>query len=61
MYLHCRASFPDFLEIVKKNRHKFKKGVVHSFTGTVEEMNSILELDLYISINGLAFKTDENI
>lgn len=61
MYFHNRNTGDDFYEIVEKNRKKFKKGVVHSFTGTAEEIKRILDLDLHISINGLAFKKQRNL
>ncbi|KAF7728699.1 TatD DNase [Apophysomyces ossiformis] len=48
-------------QLVKANRHKFSHGVVHSFTGTVEEMHKLVELDLYIGINGCSLKTEENL
>lgn len=32
MYLHNRNTGNDFFDIVRENRHKFGKGVVHSFT-----------------------------
>jgi TatD DNase family protein len=38
MYLHCRATEGDFMRIVRENRHRFNGGVVHSFTGTAEEL-----------------------
>ena len=36
------------LAIIKENRERISSGVVHSFTSTVEEMQSILDLDFYI-------------
>lgn len=60
MYLHNRNTGMDFFDIVKANRHKFGRGVVHSFTGTLEEMKRILALDLYIGVNGCSLKTEEN-
>lgn len=60
MYLHSRATGNDFVNIVRENRHRFPGGVVHSFTGTEDELNQLLELDLYIGLNGCSLKTEEN-
>ena len=59
MYLHNRNTGSDFFDIIKANRKRFSTGVVHSFTGTIEEMEHILALDLYIGINGCSLR-DEN-
>lgn len=61
MYLHNRNTGDDFFKIVKENRHKFKSGVVHSFTGTDEELQKILDLDLYVGVNGCSLKTEANL
>lgn len=57
MYLHSRATGSEFIDIIAANRHRFPTGVVHSFTGDLEEMQKICELDLFIGINGCSMKT----
>ena len=61
MYLHSRACKDDFLKIVWENRYKFPTGVVHSYTGDEEELKSLIELDLFIGVNGCSLKTKENV
>ena len=61
MFLHLRAADDDFLEMVAKNRSKFSRGVVHSFDGPLHTMKSLVDLDLFIGINGCSLKTAENI
>ena len=60
LYLHARAAGDDFVNIIKKNRKRFTKGVVHCFTGSEEYLAALLKLDLYIGVTGLSFKTAEN-
>lgn len=61
MYLHSRNTQGEFVEIVRNNRSKFTTGVVHSFTGDLQELNDLLSLDLYIGVNGCSLKTAENV
>lgn len=65
LFLHSRAAHADFVACLKaafgKGLEGLKKGgVVHSFTGTVEEMTELMELGLHIGLNGCSFKTAEN-
>ncbi|KAI1310215.1 TatD DNase [Mortierella claussenii] len=61
MFLHDRNTAGDFAEMISKNRKRFKDGVVHSFTGTMEDLKLYLDLGLYISINGCSMKTEDNL
>lgn len=61
MFLHDRNTGGDFGRVVRDNRSRFCTGVVHSFTGTMEEMREYVDMDLYIGINGCSLKTEENL
>ena len=61
MFLHDRNTRGDFGKIITEHRSKFTTGVVHSFTGTMDEMRLYVDQDLYIGINGCSLKTKENL
>ncbi|KAF9913509.1 TatD DNase [Lobosporangium transversale] len=61
MFLHNRNTEGDFGKLISENRSRFTHGVVHSFTGTLEEMQQYLDLGLYIGINGCSLKTEDNL
>jgi len=61
LFLHDRNTGGDFHSIVRANRHRFKHGVVHSFTGSIDEVQALLALDLHIGINGCSLKTEDNL
>ena len=54
---HCRVAHDDLLSLLKE-RYKgtHLKGVLHSYTGTVEQAQKFLALGLYFGFNGLIFK-----
>ncbi|KAI1328095.1 hypothetical protein F5Y16DRAFT_398742 [Xylariaceae sp. FL0255] len=65
LFLHSRAAHADFVGLLKEKfgpkLEKLERGaVVHSFTGSEEEMRELAELGLYIGTNGCSFKTEEN-
>ncbi|KAF1331453.1 Tatd related dnase, partial [Globisporangium splendens] len=70
MFLHNRNTGGDFygnkllccvyLRVTLVDS-RFSNGVVHSFTGPTEEALKLVELGLYIGINGCSLKTAENL
>jgi TatD DNase family protein len=62
MFLHMRAAADDFVQILgQRLKHFSKKGLVHSFTGSVEEMRKMVDLGLDVGVNGCSLKTEENL
>lgn len=66
LFLHCRNSHDDFMDILKRNHSKIEAcggGVVHSFDGTLEEAQKVLDFHpkLYIGLNGCSLKTQNNL
>lgn len=65
LFLHMRSACDDFVSIIKPfiERGDIPKGngVVHSFTGSQEELTKLLELGFSIGINGCSLKTQENL
>lgn len=64
MFLHDRNTGNDFADIMRKHKALLEScggGVVHSFTGDEALLKILLDLDLYIGINGCSMKTKENL
>lgn len=63
--IHCRDAFSDFFSILDSDyviNGKHQKGVLHCFTGTVEEASQVLSRGWYLSISGIAtFKKSEQL
>ncbi len=55
--LHCRMAHKELIEILKKETRKKKiKGVVHCFTGSLEDMRQYLDMGFYLGFTGIIFK-----
>lgn len=65
LFLHMRAACDDFINILKpyidQGIIEPGNGVVHSFTGTSEELKKLLDLGFYIGINGCSLKSEDNL
>ena len=62
LFLHSRACSEDFERLLRPRLDRLpKRGLVHSFTGTIEEMQRLVEMGFDIGINGCSMKTEENV
>lgn len=62
LFLHSRAASEDFERLLAEKLPQLpKKGLVHSFTGTREEMERLVKMGLDIGVNGCSLKTEENL
>ena len=62
LFLHSRACSEDFERIIGARLDKLpKRGLVHSFTGTLPELESLVKLGFDLGINGCSMKTAENL
>ncbi|OQO03033.1 hypothetical protein B0A48_11317 [Cryoendolithus antarcticus] len=62
LFLHSRAAAQDFGALLSARLDKLpKRGLVHSFTGTMDEMQHLVSLGFDIGINGCSMKTEENV
>lgn len=77
LFLHSRAAHADFVAALRPHLGALRRawgappepsadgpgcvGVVHSFTGTSDELHELLSLGLYVGVNGCSLKTQENL
>ncbi|KAH7312684.1 hypothetical protein B0I35DRAFT_452512 [Stachybotrys elegans] len=62
LFLHCRAAFDDFFQIIQPYMDKLPRGgLVHSFVGSKIQMEKLVEMGLEISVNGFSFKDQESL
>lgn len=62
LFLHSRAASEDFERLLSAKLPQLPKGgLVHSFTGTMEEMERLVALGVDIGVNGCSMKTEENL
>lgn len=62
LFLHSRAAHADFVRLLKPRLKLLPKGgLVHSFTGTMEEMRDLVGAGLMLGVNGCSLKTEENL
>ncbi|KAF9076113.1 Mg-dependent DNase [Rhodocollybia butyracea] len=69
LFLHLRAAHKDFVNILREEGFGIdggmavggKGGVVHSFTGTSQELAELMSMGFHIGVNGCSLKTADNL
>lgn len=64
LFLHCRAAFDDFVEVLTPYLARLpRKGLVHSFVGSREEMLVLTgdAMGLDVSVNGFSFRDERTL
>lgn len=54
--IHCRDAFPDFFEIIDAEyivNGKHGPGVLHCFTGTIQDAEEVIHRGWYLSLSGI--------
>lgn len=55
LVIHCREAFPELFEVLEAYRQTPLTGIFHSFTGTQEEAEKVLEYaNFMIGVNGVS-------
>ncbi len=50
--IHCREAFSDFFDLID-SEYKSEKGVLHCFTGTLEEAKEVVKRGWMLSLSGI--------
>jgi TatD DNase family protein len=58
---HCRMAYNDLLQILQSPAFCNLKGVIHCFTGNLEQAEKYLKMGFYLGFNGIIFKKIEGI
>ncbi|KAJ3968753.1 hypothetical protein EV361DRAFT_924419 [Lentinula raphanica] len=69
LFLHSRSAHKDFVTILREEGFGINGGkevggnggVVHSFTGLVEELAELMSMGFHVGVNGCSLKTTDNL
>lgn len=51
--IHCREAFDEIFEILEKERDDKLRGILHCFTGNLEQARKAIDLGFYLGIGGV--------
>jgi len=62
LMIHCRNAFPDLISIIQNTKYKMRDtdpGVVHFFTGSLDDARALLDLGFSFSFGGVTTFTSD--
>jgi TatD DNase family protein len=51
--IHCRNSYDEVFEVLEQEHSENLRGILHCFTGTLEQANKLIGLGFYLGIGGV--------
>lgn len=51
--IHCRDSFDEVFAVLKEEKDDKLRGILHCFTGNLEQANKLIDLGFYLGIGGV--------
>jgi TatD DNase family protein len=51
--IHCREAFAEVFEVLGQEKDENLRGILHCFTGTLEQAKKAIELGFYLGIGGV--------
>jgi len=51
--IHCRNSFDEVYEVLQQERDENLRGILHCFTGDLEQAQKLIDLGFYLGIGGV--------
>ncbi|MDO3625623.1 TatD family hydrolase [Mucilaginibacter sp. BT774] len=51
--IHCRDSFDEVFAVLEEEKDDDLRGILHCFTGSLEQANKLIDLDFYLGIGGV--------
>lgn len=53
LMIHCRAAFPDLIAMLRSEGRDLRPGVIHFFTGTLEDAELLLDMGFSFTFGGV--------
>ncbi len=53
---HCRMAHPDLIQTLQQSDIPKLRGVIHCFTGSLDEAKKYLDMGFFLGFNGIIFK-----